>query len=334
MRRTPNTPIVGEGLSANFARDIIRELRANRIIAGKNITVDYTPNGTRINGTPGGVKAATVTAKETLKPFAIRWFSYDTDPEHPNPNAGEWQIYMPHGCLSLRSYFGTGSQQALACIPANDAATDDEGNEIYQWFKIPDPVIADAYSTTLDGHAALSWPVRIRMAPWPICEITTKSTGDTVKTVFNGGLLQVGSIYIVESEDKDGNTVKTRSAYQWYESGQTITRDDYSTLSITYKTDDNVTSKDAEWKPYLTKQHFIFGRKTLDIDDDTDISDFTEVVVHITHEDEEFEVEVIDAEDAEENDDDNTYISIYDLSDNVPTADNRSRVTNVPWYNS
>lgn len=47
-------PRAGDNISADWARELVREIRRNRPIQGENTRVVVTPNGTVIHGTPGG----------------------------------------------------------------------------------------------------------------------------------------------------------------------------------------------------------------------------------------------------------------------------------------
>ena len=47
-------PRAGDNITADWAMELVREVRRNRPIQGENIRLSPTPNGTVINGTPGG----------------------------------------------------------------------------------------------------------------------------------------------------------------------------------------------------------------------------------------------------------------------------------------
>lgn len=50
-------PRAGEKITASWAAELVREVRRNRPIAGKNVKISVTPNGTILSGTPGGETA-------------------------------------------------------------------------------------------------------------------------------------------------------------------------------------------------------------------------------------------------------------------------------------
>lgn len=47
-------PRAGDNISADWAMELVREIRRNRPIQGENIRLSPMPNGTVIHGTPGG----------------------------------------------------------------------------------------------------------------------------------------------------------------------------------------------------------------------------------------------------------------------------------------
>lgn len=64
-------------------------------IAGPGLRAKYTPNGTVL--TVVGTAAA---SPQGLRPFAVRW-------HQPDNAAGQWEIYLPAGCVSLGATCGT-----------------------------------------------------------------------------------------------------------------------------------------------------------------------------------------------------------------------------------
>ena len=70
MIREPGT---GERISATWASELVREIRRNRPLAGANVRLTVTPNGTIVNGTPGGDDSTTAADRS---PFSIKRSSH------------------------------------------------------------------------------------------------------------------------------------------------------------------------------------------------------------------------------------------------------------------
>lgn len=344
MRRTPNTPIVGEGLSANFARDIIRELRASRIIAGKNITVDYTPNGTRINGTPGGVAAVSAPAvAKALVPFTVRWMSYDTDAEHPNPSAGQWQIYLPMGCASITQKSSQGSVES-PYIPKNNKAQDADGNLIAGWYAIPTPTNGtDDDATQMDGKVARSWSVGLYMKPWArmVVSAMPSEINETFKWVVP--VATIGTV--TYSQGSDGTTPPMQHTVDnFFANGGTTTIekewDASGDFGIKYEfASGSEKTPNATPKAYLVNQRCFLGRLDKILAEDKDISSWNtnvSVWVKIQHDSTTFAMSVEKdlSGSNTESDDDKTVHRIYTLKGLIVTADERSDFPSMSFYTS
>ena len=262
LYNTPRMPSNGQKISASWGRSLIDSIRAGLPVAAPGMLLKRGMYGTSmtpmVEAKSGGV---TLGGTTPLTPFKLRWFAKPTE---LNPDAGEWQIYLPLGCATIRSRFGSKYAQSIPYVALNDDATDAAGDAIYGWFKIADPSDGDATRTEKDGVVTLTWSVYVHFCPWPRMEATTKA---------------------------------------------------------------------AVWKPYLTNITMMFGRVSLTKAEDVDVSEEEQVILWIRHPDENFDIDVVGLDELEQNDDDNSYISIYTMSNDVVTADNRSRVTAVPWYN-
>lgn len=325
MRRTPNIPIVGEGLSANFARDIIRELRASRIIAGNNITVDYTPNGTRINGTPGS--AASYAAKGALMPFTVRWLSHDDDPDNPDPGNGEWQIYVPFGSMVV--YYGneSSSSRRYAALPTNEDGTDADGKTTYQWYKIPEPDDSDAIITTLEGMVAKAWTVYLLTKPWARFKATTDPKGNGAVAWTDA----VATIGISEYTDKDGDRHVNHVSAPLKTGAIIKTWDNTGAFAIDYELDDE-TDKDSTYTAKVINQTKMFGRLQVKNAEPVDVSEAEEVWIEIDHSGEEFDFEVKTSVSDEDSNDDKTVFRIYEMDDGVVIRDYRGEIPETPFY--
>lgn len=127
-------------------------------IAGPGLRAKYTQHGTVL--TLGDVKTAQ--AKEPTKPFAVRW-------HQPADADGQWEIYMPAGCISC----------GATCIPANLPAhnTQGHGGEDGEpgWYILPIDESQGQSQTDSDGNSIKSFYVTIH------AKISAKINGeDTV----------------------------------------------------------------------------------------------------------------------------------------------------------
>lgn len=269
----------------------------------------------------------------SLKPFTLRWHPTSSE----NPNVGEWQVYIPFAAATIKSYFGMGSNsEPLSYVPTNDDGTAGPGDvSTYGWYKIT-PRDADKTVSTDHGVTTTYWTVYAHFMPWPTMEVTTNPAGSSAHSHW-WNRVSIGALYIEESIDEEtGEPVVVRSTQSWQSSPIAYTRDDHSTLSITYKTNGDPTSKNAVWSPYLTSIEMTFGRESVSRSGgDVSIQNMQQVVLWVKHPDQNIELDVVAGNGLGNNDDDNTYIVIYDVdNEGVVVHDYRSRVTAVPWYNN
>ena len=80
MSRVLAAPSAGQPISASFFAELLREIRANRPIAGKNVRTDRTPNGTHISAV-GESRAAAASMKKLPGRFEILSITPDDPPE-------------------------------------------------------------------------------------------------------------------------------------------------------------------------------------------------------------------------------------------------------------
>lgn len=106
MPTFPPDPVPGSPVSASWMRRMIAACRESMPIQGRGVRISYTPNGAIIYA-----EATAASANEPLKPFAVRW-------HQPGDNNGQWEIYLPTGCISC----------GRTCVPANVKANNTQGH--------------------------------------------------------------------------------------------------------------------------------------------------------------------------------------------------------------
>lgn len=315
----PNGLSAGNRLSAMWFQKLLDAMRRYRPVAGRNITITETPNGCIINGTPGGGQA--VAARTQLAPFAVRWMEHPAA-EEGGETGGEWQIYLPLGCLSVN---------AAVSVPDNDQAVDAEGKPIRDWYRIEDPQDGDADISDIGGKQCKSWVVSVIAQPWPRFKATTMLDD----TDYGEGMkkLSVATIGIAETDDGESGVRTERRVSQMLSSSQVLTRDVSSRFSLVYRTAGDINAKVAKFSPFVVNQRMTFGRQEASISQDTEIPDGAEsVFLHISHGTENFTIEVVTSKG--DDDLDNTFLTLYDLDKGVAKADYRSVLDDLPFYNN
>lgn len=137
MISPPRKMADGEHLTAanyNALLDYVKRITPRQ---GANVSVDYRLGGAFISGTPGGADA-----RAQLKPFTVRW------------HEGQWEIYMPSGCVNVGG----------SCDPINPAAASGgsaHAEEPDGWRIL---VLGDESGTTGtdgNGHSYREWTVAV-----------------------------------------------------------------------------------------------------------------------------------------------------------------------------
>lgn len=327
MTRLPNPPVVKQGLSVSYFRQLIQYLRESRIIAGQGMKVSRTPNGTVLDCTAKGGGGTYVAAAKSLHPFAVRWFA---KPTQANPDAGEWQVYIPTGSLDVIYGSSVAQHRAYYAMPTNEVATDGNGENIYRWFKIPDPTNANADVTTSDGMAVKQWTVYALIKPWARFLVSTDpEANDEVAWIE-----PIASISLAEwTEQVDGGTVNksSHSATSLHSGAITKTWDVTSPFAIEYILSDE-TSKSSGYTARVINQTKMLGRLQVNNVTPVDVTNATEVWIEIDHSGEDFSLEVKTSVESEESNDDVTVYKIYDLSNGVVVEDYRGAIPELPFY--
>lgn len=142
----PVPPNKGEPVRAELIRQIIDYLRRITPVSGPNIKISIGPGGAKISGTPGG---ATLPAEERA-PWTVRLHVTENDAD------GQWEIWLPPGCMSVGG----------DCAPINQAASEKAGHadDPAGWYALVlDETAGDPTSTeTTEGDGGTQVTVDVR----------------------------------------------------------------------------------------------------------------------------------------------------------------------------
>ena len=326
---TPRTPSVGQKISASWGRSLIDSIRAGLPVAAPGMLLKRGMYGTSmtpmVEAKSGGVA---IGGASPLLPFKVRWFAKPTE---LNPDAGEWQVYVPFGSLTVVYGDGTISRRAYSAMATNADAKDAEGNAIYRWFKIPDPEDVNAEVKIVGEKAVKQWTVYVLTKPWARLLVSTDPDG-------NGNVAWRDAIATISIAEWTEQTEDGRSVYQMDHNviplnvGHMEKRwDVVKPFAIDYKLSDE-TSADSEYAVEVINQTKMLGRLQAKNIEPVNVKGATEVWVQIDHSGEDFDLTVKTSVQNEESDDDVTVYKIYDLEDGVVTEDYRDTIPELPFY--
>lgn len=91
MRILPPEPQVGDRVTADLIRELIRCIRERQLLKGPNYTISTGPNGTYLKF---DLPKRQNFPREPL-PFEVRWN------DEANNNAGAWIVYVPDDCVLM-----------------------------------------------------------------------------------------------------------------------------------------------------------------------------------------------------------------------------------------
>ena len=91
MRTLPPEPQVGDRVTADLIRELIRCIRERQLLKGPNYTISTGPNGTYLKI---DLPKRQSFPREPL-PFEVRWN------DEANSNAGAWIVYVPNDCVLM-----------------------------------------------------------------------------------------------------------------------------------------------------------------------------------------------------------------------------------------
>lgn len=312
----PPDPHPGMFVTVDWGRKVVRCLRQLLPIETPDMKFDVTQNGTRYR--PSGTGKGTQSRTE-LHPFAVRWMSY-------GGNDGEWQIYLPYGCATLKVDGNNGSVYNM--IPVNKQAKDANGDEIFFWYRIEDPEDADAEIKSVGNRIVKQWTVYILAKPYPRMMLSTRK--DKFKTIDKA----VGVAVISErAEEKDGERTVVRTGSNIVFDSYAFTRDETKEFSVTYECDKGKEKDpEAEFTPSVINVNYLLGRSQVSASKTkVKIDDWESVCLKIGHKSETFTIDLEDT--LGTSDEDYTCIEIYRMKDGVVTEDKRSDLDKIRFIN-
>lgn len=251
------------------------------------------------------------------KPFALRWMSHSTTSE----KTGEWQIFLPFGCATMDSE---------PVYPTNDVGTDIDGNATYQWYSIPEPQQADATVTQIGDYFYREWIVYVHFKSFPIMKATTAKKDSDFGEAYKD--IAVGSLLEMQWNDSEGTQHYSHKTRQTVFTAQNIDFDPNGTFRLIWKCNGDKKNPES-YRLYLTNQFITFGRHQTWIEDDTEITEFTDVYVKIDHSKEDISLSV--EKESKGDTKDETYIKILKLDTGSVINDFRDEVRKeMPFVNN
>lgn len=261
-----------------------------------------------------------------LKPFAVRWMSYDAGGE--GSGSGEWQVYLPYGALVVHYGNGSANSRRYAALATGmEPGRDAGGKQVFQWYKIPAPADRHADIQVSDKVYKV-WTVYALIKPWARFLVSTDPKA-------NDPVAWAEAIAIIREAqytDSAGGRRVDHTVIQRMSGELTRTWDNRSAFAVDYILDDE-TNEDSTYKAQVINQTKMLGRLQESNVDPVDVKSSTEVWLKIAHGGTKFELSVLKTapSDAKSNDDQTLY-KIYDMKDGVVVRDYREDVPELPFY--
>lgn len=314
----PEAPAHGSSISANWGRRVVDCLRRLRPVAGMGVRMDFTPNGT-VYMAEGGTKQAS--SPSELRPFDVRWMANGKD-------SGEWQIYLPLGCVKVKPRNVGG--ETYPCLCVNDKAKDADGKEIHGWYKVDDPDGSEGLIETIGGTAYQSFPVYVLAKPWPRFKVSCDRKGYEAVA----GCVAVASLDIAK---KGGET--SRKGVRTSDSPVEVDDSDAnadSLFNIVYEFEEgSLYKKESQPQLKVVNRLFAGGRTVVQEDgEDEDLFNADEVWLVIDHDGSADELKIRVTQSDEGSDGKKTSIPLYRLEDGVVKKDTRALLDRVRYYDT
>ena len=314
----------GDRLSANTLNSLVDSLPKYDNITTNGIYTDcgngqvIIQTGKDKFGAVGEVGEKTV---DKLYPFKVKWCSHSKTVQ----TSGEWQIYLPSGCVTINSQ---------PVIPTNARATDIDGNKIKDWYKIEEPQNSDADIGTFGKYEVREWQVYVHIKSLPLMYVSTKK--DDIS--FNGTIndLYVDNIMIKQWDDKSGETsqiITQHESQQLIKEAQHLKFDETGTFRLEWKLEGQDKYSFESYKLYLVNQCVNFGRVQVWGVEKTDITSFSDVFVKIDHSKKQANISGVG--ESAENTLDYTFIKILKMDKGSVKEDYRETIRNgLQLYNN
>lgn len=245
--------------------------------------------------------------KEKLKPWKTRWIQTGKD-----ESEGKWQAYLPIGCAVQNN--------TMPYYPANEVGEDKDGQLTYQWYDLPEPDDKDADVTVKKGYTYKQWTAYALFMDYPLMKITTNKDDNEFKTP---NYIPIGTLLLKEYQDEEGKSRTSHTAQQLQFEMVNRAYENAGAFRMYFKCNGDKTKAESYTK-YMTNQYINVGRTQIWIEDDTNITDFEDVVLKIDHSKEDIKISIVN--ELEDNDLDNTYIRMLRMEDGVVVDDLRDAV--------
>ena len=177
MRTLPPEPQVGDRVTADLIRELIRCIRERQLLKGPNYTISTGPNGTYLKF---DLPKSQNFPRDPL-PFEVRWN------DEANSNAGAWIVYVPNDFVLMYAgnYLVSGGTAALENLDGWKIVSDANKQSTGIFVNIT----ADDVSTATISATA-SGDISIRLAA--VSYNTDSSSATVVQDVV--GELVIGSV--------------------------------------------------------------------------------------------------------------------------------------------
>lgn len=314
----------GDRLSANTLNSLVDSLPKYDNITTNGIYTDcgngqvIIQTGKDKFGAVGEVGEKTV---DKLYPFKVKWCSHSKTVQ----TSGEWQIYLPSGCVTINSQ---------PVIPTNARATDIDGNKIKDWYKIEEPQNSDADIGTFGKYEVREWQVYVHIKSLPLMYVSTKKDDSNFDGTIND--LYVDNIMIKQWDDKSGETsqiITQHESQQLVKEAQHLKFDETGTFRLEWKLEGQDKYSFESYKLYLVNQCVNFGRVQVWGVEKTDITSFSDVFVKIDHSKKQANISVVG--ESAENTLDYTFIKILKMDKGSVKEDYRETIRNgLQLYNN
>lgn len=138
MSECPHGLMPGDKITRTWIDELLRAIRRQRPVAGPGLRTRITPDGTVLTVTAAPERPANA----GLAPFAVRF------------HAGQWEIYMPTGCVNVG---GT----CAALNPAASASGGDHAGDADGWRLLGLDESDGTAGTDGDGNTYREWTVTV-----------------------------------------------------------------------------------------------------------------------------------------------------------------------------
>ena len=306
MKGMVKAPIGGERMTVDWARRVVEELRASRILPGVGYRVSYSRNGTHLVFDPSH-KLEEIVESSTLEPFTVRYHITDKDQD------GQLEVYMPYGCMTTTD----------TCVALNEKANKKSGheNDSKDWYAIP-------WDFAESKIRLYVMPGRHMIA---LCEpVSQEDAQNSEVAKYKDGARVIYYLKDIKTEkNEEGKTTVVLSGENLGAKTNTLTdrfpdsicKMEYTLYDVSYKV--------MVGKVMVTNNVFNLGAKGISAEDKEVPIDAKSIWMKINHSDDNYtmsmEFDPVNTEDT----DDVTWYHVYDLKNRYVTADYRYSINHL-----